>query len=78
MTNKLTWIIGDEWQGIYINHTLKCEGHLITPEEICLLINIYSIQFSEIKYFNTEGNNWLNDEGSLPIWMSDISNKYFN
>lgn len=72
------YVVGDDWEGIYINNVLVDESHNFRFERgfknICKHINevesVDTIQFSTY-YINQD---WLEDEGSLPEKFDDIPN----
>ena len=72
----LKYIVGEDWQGIYINNVLTEEGHIIRFKDgfecICKYINnvetVDHIQFDTYEV----NQDWLEDQGSLPEKFEDI------
>ena len=75
---NVTYVIGEDWEGIYINNVLVNEGHKIRFNDgfeiICEHINkverVDNIQFSTYDI----DQDWLEDKGSLPEKFEDIPN----
>ena len=72
------YVVGEDWEGIYINNSLVEEGHRIRFKDgfevICKHINeiknIDSIQFTTYDV----NQDWLEDKGGLPEKFEDIPN----
>lgn len=70
------YVVGEDWEGIYIYNVMAYEGHKIRFKDgfnvICKHINeienVDTIQFSTY-YINQD---WLENEGSLPEKFEDI------
>lgn len=68
-TSKMTFIHGDDWEGIYIDGKLETEGHSHAPAEavrLAILRNVAEVEVKECDF------NWLHDEGNLPVDLSDV------
>lgn len=76
------YVVGEDWEGLYINNTLVDECHNMPFRDgfnaICKYINeiesVSSIQFTTYSI----NQDWLEDEGSLPRNFEDISNDLLN
>ena len=74
---NVKYVVGEDWEGIYINNVLTDEGHRIRFKDgfeiICKHINelesVNNIQFSTYDI----DQDWLEDQGSLPEKFEDIS-----
>lgn len=72
------YIIGEDWQGLYINNILVDECHNLPFRDgfsaICKYVNevdsVDSIQFTTYSI----NQDWMEDEGSLPKNFEDIPN----
>ena len=70
------YVLGEDWEGIYINNFLVQEGHKIKFKDgfniICKHINdldgVDNIQFSTYDV----DQDWLEDQGELPCDFTDI------
>lgn len=73
------YVVGEDWEGIYINNVLADEGHRIRFkngfEVICNYINeiesVDNIQFSKYDI----DQDWLEEQGSLPEKFEIIPNE---
>ena len=68
-TTKMTFIHGDDWEGIYIDGKLETEGHSHEPTEVVRLAirrNVSEVDVKECDF------DWLHDEGNLPNDLSDV------
>ena len=74
----IKYVIGEDWEGLYIRNVLVDEGHRIRFDDgfkfICNHINyvkgVESIQFS---IYGID-QDWLEDQGSMPEKFKDIPN----
>lgn len=67
----IKYVVGEDWQGLYVNSWLKIEGHTIPTYQAIHIIakSCYGdIQTEEI-LVNQE---WLEEQGNLPNRFSDI------
>ena len=72
----IKYVVGEDWEGLYINNALADEGHKIRFndgfEVICEHINkvesVYYVQFSTYDI----DQDWLEDTGSMPEKFEDI------
>lgn len=70
------YVIGEDWEGIYIQGLLRDEGHKIRFKDgfafVCDYINqIGNVDHIEFSTYSIE-QEWLENEGSLPEYFSDI------
>jgi hypothetical protein len=82
---QITIIHSDGWQGLYINDILEYEAHSIENEILLKAIKDKQEKFGVInifdystKWLNYDGQEWLENEGSLPKNISDIPYEYFS
>lgn len=69
--NRLTFVNGDDWQGLYLNGILMYEGHSIPSYAYGDIINetVGGIQ----EYIALEVDyDWMTHNGVLPGYLSDI------
>ena len=70
------YVVGEDWEGIYVQDKLLDEGHKIRFDDgfeaICEYINNVE-GVSEIKFstYNID-QDWLEDEGNLPEFFENI------
>ena len=70
------YVLGEDWEGIYINNVLVDERHKIRFrdgfETVCRHIN--EVESSEYIQFSTYDidQDWLEDQGSLPKKIENI------
>ena len=62
---KIVLAIADDWSGIYVDGTLKYEGHSLSPTNVMDSIGVPH----EAVY---PDNKWLESIGNLPLKLSDI------
>lgn len=62
---KITYVFGDDWEGVYLDGELVAEGHRITLREFAKLLG-HDIEVVEAD----EG--WLGDLGNLPNNLTDV------
>lgn len=62
---NIVLVVGDDWEGLYVNGQLAVEGHSLTVRDVCACIGIE---------LQTRGcdEDWLHDEGALPIELGDV------
>lgn len=60
-----TYIVGDDWEGIYIDGKLIEEGHNISPKNLLKKLG-YVVETFEPDY------DWLDGEGYLPEDLKDV------
>jgi hypothetical protein len=77
--NSSTLVIGEDWEGLYINNTLVKEGHSLNEGESRIkyfiqLSKTYIFDLEQLSecYLNDEQNEILNDIGSLPNDLRDF------
>ncbi len=58
-----------DWEGLYLDNELYCEGHSLRIEDVFDIINDHHI--SEAKSFGVY-YEWLNMVGSLPNNLNEI------
>lgn len=73
------YVVGEDWEGIYVNNVLVDEGHKIRFkdgfETICKYINeVESVDSIEFSTYDID-QDWLEDEGGLPEKFEDIPSK---
>lgn len=70
------YVIGEDWEGIYINNELENEGHSIRFGEGFELISEYINDVAGVSKidFNTYevSQEWLENEGNLPQKFDNI------
>lgn len=68
---QITFVLGDDWEGVYLNGKLKHQGHSISAMELAnTLVNygrVMSVQVTE------PDEEWLQEQGRLPDKLSDVS-----
>lgn len=71
---QLIKVVGDDWEGFYINGKLVAEGHSIPWCEMMESLDAAGpaifLDYWKILFANTE---WLEDVGSLPDTLFDVS-----
>jgi hypothetical protein len=72
--NKIIVVDSDDWQGMYVNGTLKEEGHEVRIDDISKYTPISEIKVFCLSYYGTEE---LEDFGSLPNKLSEIPSDWF-
>lgn len=70
------YIVGDDWDGLYVHNVLVDEGHKIDFKEGFEIIcrHIDEIESVDSIHFSTYSVNqdWLEEQGSLPEKFEDI------
>lgn len=69
--NRLTYVNGDGWCGLYLNGELVNEGHSIPPYVVGDVINNTS---GGVQEFDTRHAdlNWLDDVGNFPLHLTNV------
>ena len=62
---KVTFVDGDDWEGVYIDGKLVAEGHHVRIDELLQLLGINGEQIYA-------DDAWLADRGSLPQNLSEV------
>ncbi|OPH61892.1 hypothetical protein BC351_01225 [Paenibacillus ferrarius] len=73
----LTLVSGDDWEGLYYDGKLIEEEHTIQRKTLVDQMKHYTTFNVEFKTINSVGMEWLQDEGSLPVYLDHINNDYF-
>lgn len=58
-------VSGDDWQALYIDNTLRTQGHSITVRDV---LHALDIQYDELSV----DCEWLHEEGYLPNQFDEI------
>lgn len=62
---KITWVMGDDWSGLYVDGERKIQGHSITARDVFEALNISpTVVYPDEK--------WLEDIGSLPSQLTAV------
>jgi hypothetical protein len=62
---KVTFVDGDDWEGLYIDDKLVIEGHVVRIDDMLRLLGIDG----EKIYADDE---WLQEQGTLPVNLSEV------
>ena len=62
---KVTYVQGDDWEGVYIDGKLEIEGHSIDFREV---LDKMGVQVESI----SADCNWLHERGRLPDNLSEV------
>ena len=62
---KVTFVSGDDWQGLYIDGELKREGHSLAARDVLELLGVRCD-------YVTADQQWLEESGDLPRRLSDV------
>lgn len=62
---QITFVYGDDWEGLYVNGRLEAQGHAVSRREI---LSALGYSFEEVE----ADLEWLHDEGELPPRLSDV------
>jgi len=76
LENKLTFINGDDWEGVFINGVLKYEGHNISIWKFAEIAQEYNTLNFEFLLINEDGLEWLSDVGSFPTKFTEIPRQF--
>ncbi len=77
MSGKIIIVRADDWQGIYVSGYLHWEHHDIDEYGWVRLHNQYAGERWSACSFNSHGLEWLDNEGCLPNYFSDIPKNYY-
>ena len=72
----IKYVVGEDWEGIYIHNVLTDEGHRISFKDgfdtICRHINeVESAEYIQFSTYDID-QDWLEDQGSLPEKFESI------
>ena len=72
----IKYVVGEDWEGIYIHNVLADEGHRIRFKDgfdtICRHINeVESAEYIQFSTYDID-QDWLEDQGSLPEKFENI------
>lgn len=62
---KITYVIGDDWEGVYLDGKLKAEGHHVTLREF---VELLGLEFETVEADDV----WLDNMASLPEDLNDV------
>lgn len=62
---RVTYVYGDDWDGVYIDGELRWEGHSISPMELLELVGIAPKSI-------TADYDWLCEHANLPKLLKDV------
>lgn len=65
---KLELVVGDDWEGLYVDGRLACEGHSVTLQDLARVVGL------QLVCSDVDGQ-WLDDQGQLPELLSEIPEK---
>lgn len=67
----IVYFVGDEWEGLYLNGTLRMEAHSLCVSSV--LSSLYR-EKGEIRSLNTvtERGTWLVSDGQLPDTVEEL------
>ena len=65
VSDKITIVSGDDWEGVYRNGRLVCEGHIVNCYEALRSLG-YPVKCV------TADQDWLEDNGRLPDRLSEV------
>lgn len=69
----IKYVLGEDWEGIYINDWLKIEGHDVSTFQAIYIVASYMKEFNDFKIkVLTVNQEWLEDQGSFPIAFENI------
>lgn len=63
--NKLVFIVGDDWEGMYQDGVLVQEGHRLRISDVLRQLNVPYLRFSA-------DQEWLESRGSLPRNLNGV------
>lgn len=61
-------VVGDDWEGLYVNGELKTQGHSMSVRDVVEALG-FSLQVFE------PDMEWLDGEGALPKSFADVELK---
>lgn len=72
----IKYVVGEDWEGIYIHNVLAYEGHRIRFKDgfdtVCKHINeVESAEYIQFSTYDID-QDWLEDKGSLPEKFENI------
>lgn len=72
----IKYVVGEDWEGIYIHNVLANEGHRIRFKDgfdtVCRHINeVESAEYIQFSTYDID-QDWLEDQGSLPEKFENI------
>lgn len=67
---QATYVIADDWCGLYADGELVVEGHSINPYEA--LSAFRNTQIEDVTLYEIFPYSWLEDRGHLPQNLDDI------
>lgn len=62
---KVVFAYADDWEGLYVDGILRCEGHSIQIE---YALKAVGVVMESIR----PDQEWLEENGSLPVNLSDV------
>ncbi len=62
---KVTFVLGDDWTGLYIDDELVIENHSLSAGQVLKAIGV---EFNTI----VADEDWLEEHGSLPDALKDV------
>lgn len=69
---KVVLVMGDDWEGLYVDGQLQAEGHSLSPMRVLRALG----NSLDPMLLNAEGviadDEWLSDVGTLPMALSDV------
>lgn len=76
MQDKLIFVEGDDWQGLFHNGVLIHEEHEIRKSDLVKWMKKYNTFDVKFTWLNNFGLKWLADIGSFPANYSEIPASY--
>lgn len=76
---EIKYVKGEDWEGLYINNNLKCEGHRVRTDDaieaIRDYVNDFSVNLNLINFTSYDvDQDWLEGRGDLPSKFDGIPN----
>lgn len=63
---KIDFVMGDDWEGCYINDQLEIQGHRLEADDVAKAISALLPRLNITVASHEADMNWLGDVGQLP------------
>jgi hypothetical protein len=75
--HSVTIVLGDDWQGIYVDGQMYYQHHHVRHDDWVKIINTYQPTIAFWRTLNDDGLHWLETVGEFPERFVDIPTQYF-